>query len=108
MSIRHRFLPLSVVEPDMVLARPLMLTDRGRVILSFPADHVLTQNNLEQLRARHAQYVCVQEEDNRGQMARERFETDQIDRLQIIFRHADMGDPETRAFFEAILAYRVS
>jgi len=108
MSIRHRFLPLFMVAPDMVLARPLMLMERGRNVLNLPAEHVLTQSNLSQLRAHHAQYVCVQEEDYRGQMARECFEMDQIKRLQAIFYHADLGDPETRAFFEAALAYRTA
>ncbi|MCL2076610.1 MAG: hypothetical protein FWH15_09305 [Betaproteobacteria bacterium] len=108
MSTRHRFLPLSMAAPDMVLARPVRLTDRGRVVLNFPAQHSLTRNNISQLRAHHAQYVCVQEEDFRGHLARERFEMDQIERLQKIFRHTNLGDPDTRAFFDAALAYRAA
>jgi len=108
MNTRHRFLPLSRVTPDMVLARPVMVTERGKVVLNLPVEHVLTRNNLAQLRAHHAQYVCVLEEDYRGRLARERFEMDQIERLQTIFCHADLGDPETRAFFEAVLAYRAA
>jgi hypothetical protein len=97
-----------MVAPDMILARPVILTDRGRVVLNFPAEHVLTRNNLAQLRAHHAQYVCVQEEDFRGQLTRKRFEMDQIERLQKIFHHADLGDPCVRAFFDAALVYRAA
>ncbi|MDR2638085.1 MAG: hypothetical protein LBB55_07085 [Zoogloeaceae bacterium] len=106
--LRQRFLPLFSVTPDMVLARPMIVSEMGRVVLNLPAGHVLSQANLAQLRAHHAQYVCVQEEDTRGQMVRERNEMDQIQRMQTIFARAELGDPDTRAFFDAVLAYRAS
>ncbi|MDR0528630.1 MAG: hypothetical protein LBG69_03340 [Zoogloeaceae bacterium] len=108
MPKRPRFLPLFSVSSGMALASPIMLSEHGRVVLNLPVEHTLTQANLAQLRAHHAQYVCVAEEDTRGQLAREQFETEQIHRLQAIFSGADMSDPDVRSFFDAVLSYRAA
>lgn len=90
----------------MVLARPLQITEGRMLVSNMPAGHVLTETDLAQLRARHAQYACVLETDWRSDLVRSRQNALQASRLEQIFRHADMNDPTTRMFHAAILGYR--
>lgn len=106
MSLRYRYLPLFELQAGMVLGRPVALAERGVVVLNLPAGHVLTEANLEQLAARHAEYACIAAEDERSEEFCRQHRATQEARLAAIFSHADLDHPETRALYEAVLAYR--
>lgn len=107
MPTRQSYLPLFAVEPGMVLAKPVVVTESGRAVLSLSAGNALTESGIAQLRAHHAQYLCVSEEDERSNMVREQQIAVQAARLETIFRHADLERPEMRAFYDAVRAYRL-
>jgi hypothetical protein len=107
MQTRRSYLPLFSVEPGMTLARPVVVTEQGRAALSLPTGHLLTEANIAQLRAHHAQYVCVDEEDRRSNIVREQQIAVQEARLAAIFRNAGLNHPGTRAFYEAVRAYHL-
>lgn len=106
--IRQRFLPVSALQEGMILARPLVITEHGRVLLRLPAGQVLTEAGLEQLQARHAEYACVEMLDSRSDAEREADEAKLDARQQQIFRYADMDSPAVAALFNALLQYRKS
>ena len=106
MPERLRYLPLFELEPGMVLGRPLVLSERGQAVFRLAAGQVLSEANLSQLRARHAEYACICEEDPRDESLRCQQRAAQEARLAAIFRNADLNHPETRAFYEAVLTYR--
>jgi hypothetical protein len=108
MTIRQVYLPLFSVRAGMTLARPAVVTERQVTVLRLPAGHELTENNLAQLRAHHAHYLCIAEEDTRGEVLRAQNIAAQSARLERIFRNADPEHPETRAFQAAVRAYRLS
>lgn len=108
MAVRVRYLPLASLVSGMVLGKPLVLTDRGRITLRLPAGHLLTEPGLEQLHAHHAEYACVEVDDPRS-AAELLIEAEQQEaRLREIFRFADMNTPNIQAFFNALLSYRKS
>jgi hypothetical protein len=106
MAIRLRYLPLPEVSEGMVLGAPLVLVEHGVITFSLPAGHALTVSNLQQMNVRHAEYVCVQEEDLRSDGERETAWLHAEERLQRIFRAADMSQPAVARLYEAVLAYR--
>lgn len=108
MNLRRRYLPLTELQPDMVLARPLVLSERGRVTLRLPAGHVLTETSLAQLEAHHAEYACIDAEDSRTVAEKEEAWQKEEERLAQIFRFADLNQPEIRTFYNALLVYRKS
>ena len=108
MNLRRRYLPLTELQPDMVLAKPLVLSERGRVTLRLPAGHVLTEASLEQLEAHHAEYACIDTEDTRTEIEQNEAWQQQEIRLAQIFQFADLTKPEIRSFYNALLAYRKS
>jgi hypothetical protein len=107
MPIRQSYLPLFAVKPGMTLAKPIVVTERGRAALSLPAGNALTESNIAQLRAHHAQYACISEEDPRSNVVREQQIAVQAARLAAIFHNADLENPELRAFYDAVCAYRL-
>ncbi|MDR1887860.1 MAG: hypothetical protein LBQ81_00470 [Zoogloeaceae bacterium] len=107
MPTRQSYLPLFAVEPGMILAKPVVVTERGRAVLSLPEGCALTDAGIAQLRAHHAQYVCVSEDDPRSSIVREQQIAVQAARLEAIFHNADLEHPELRAFYDAVRAYRL-
>lgn len=106
MPERLRYLPLFELEAGMMLGRPVSLSERGHAVYKLPAGHVLSEANLSQLRAHHAEFACVVEQDEREESLRCQERAAQEARLAVIFRNADLSHPQTRAFYEAVLAYR--
>lgn len=106
MAVRLQYLPFSALQPGMVLGKPLVVTDRGRVRLRWPAGLQLTEAGLEQLLAHHAEYACVEVEDPRDEEQRQADAIRQEERLRTIFRFADLESSETRSFYDALLSYR--
>lgn len=108
MDLRQKYLPIFDLSAGMVLAKPLVLTERGRVTLRLPAGHILTEASLEQLAAHRAEYACIQVEDTRSATERQAAEEEQEARQARIFQFADLNSPDIRAFYQALLAYRKS
>ncbi|MDR1351563.1 MAG: hypothetical protein LBJ59_12460 [Zoogloeaceae bacterium] len=107
MAIRQVYLPLFSVRAGMTLARPAVISERQVTVLMLPAGHELTDSNLAQLRAHHAHYLCIAEEDTRGDILRAQNIAMQTAQLEKIFCNADLEHPETRAFYDAVRAYRL-
>lgn len=108
MVVRQQYLPASALIPGMVLAKPLVVAERGRVVLRIPAGHILTEAGIEQMLAHHAEYACIERVDNRPEAEREAEIAQEDARLRQIFRFANLDAPHTYAFFNALLNYRKS
>ncbi len=106
MALRQRYLPLFELRAGMTLGRPITLMERGVAVLNLPAGQVLSEASLMQLRARHAEFACISEEDERDEILRRQERELHEARLAAVFRQADLNHPETRALYEAVLAYR--
>jgi hypothetical protein len=106
MATRTRHLALQDLQPGMTLVQDLTLVEHGIVTYSLPSGHVLTQENLRQLASHHAVCVRVEQEDTRTDTQREADAQRQAGRLKMIFRHADLGAPESQALFQVLLAHR--
>lgn len=103
---RIHYLPLGLAVPGMVLGAPLVLMEHGVVRFNLPVGHVLTDANLEQLRTRHAEIVCVQEPDTRTSEQREAEWAQEEARVKRVFQLADMKQNLVRSLFQSVLAYR--
>lgn len=108
MTIRHRYISPTLLHPGMVLARPLVIAERGRVNLRMPSGRVLTETCIEQILAHRAEYICVEENDTRSEAECESDGLRQEARLAHIFRFANLESPNVRAFYNALLTYRKS
>lgn len=106
MVTRTRHLAPQDLQPGMVLAQALTLVEHGIVTYTLPAGHVLTQENQQQLASHHAVCVQVEQEDQRTEAQREADALRQAGRLKMIFRHADLGAPESQALIQALLVHR--
>lgn len=108
MEIRQRYLPAAALMPGMVLAKPLVVSEHGRVLLRMPAGSVLTEPGLEQMLAHHAEYACIEQVDERPESECQAKAAQEEARLRQIFRFANLEAPHTRDFFNALLNYRKS
>ena len=106
MEIRLRYLPLADVQEGMVLGAPLVVIEHGVSTFSLPAGHALTETNLRQMSIRHAEFVCVQMQDERTETERMGEWNAAEARLRHIFRAADLDDPVMANLYSAVLAYR--
>lgn len=106
MDFRLRYLPLPDVVEGMVLGAPLTLAENGVISFHLPDGHVLTESNLQQMRVRHAEVVCIREPDSRSDEERANEWARAEERLQTIFRAADLAQPATAGLYEAVRAYR--
>ena len=66
-----RHLPLTALQPGMVLARPLITSHAGYLEDGLPAGHILTAGCLDKLRRGHTEVACVVEEDLRSDAERD-------------------------------------
>lgn len=105
-NVRRRYLPLPEVTAGMVLGAALILTEKGVISFNLPAGHELTESNLQQMRVRHAEFVCVQEVDQRSDAERAEAWAQAEARLQRIFRAADLRQPTMAGLYEAVRAFR--
>ena len=103
---RKHYLPLADVEADMVLGEPVALTERNILRLSLPAGHELTEGNLRQLAAHHAEFVCVALPDTRSDEEIAAESAAAAARVMDIFDGADLTNPALAALFERVLAFR--
>lgn len=103
---RLHYIPLGRAVPDMVLGMPLVLTENGVVRFNLPAGHRLNQANLDQLKSRHAEIVCVEEPDTRSPAEREAAWEHAEKELDNIFQMADLNNPMVNNLRQAVLNYR--
>jgi hypothetical protein len=108
METRLRYLPISDVSEGMVLGAQLVLSEHGISNFSLPAGHALTETNLRQIAIRHAEFVCVQVQDERSEEERNAEWKIAETRLRHVFRAADLHDPVISRLYEAVLAFRRS
>ena len=89
-----------------VLGAPLSLVYRGMLSLTFPDGHTLTDENMHQLSAHFAEFMCVVEPDNRPdeQVAMDAAEA--AGRVMQIFDGVDLSDPTMASLFDQVLQYR--
>lgn len=89
-----------------MLGAPVSVANRGVLRFSLPAGHVLTEDNLQQLRVHRAEYIFVAEPDGRTD---EQVAVDaalSARRVMEIFSGADLTDPTTAALFDQVLSFR--
>jgi hypothetical protein len=106
MRSRSRYLPLIEAEAGMVLGAPLRVSRQNQVRYALPAGHVLTDDNLHQLRAHRAEFVFVVEPDYRSDEQVALDAALAARRVMEIFAGADLEDPDLAALFDQVLTYR--
>ena len=106
MKTRPRYIPLIEIEAGMVLGGPVNVVHHGMLRFSLPAGHALTDGNLNQLAAHHAEFILIAEPDSRPdeQVAADAAHAAQ--RVLDIFAGADLTDPTMAALFDQVLIYR--
>lgn len=105
-EIRRLYLPISDAREGMVLDAPLVLAEHGVRNFSLPAGHELTETNIHQMALRHAEFVCIQQDDERSSEERQAEQAASEARLAHIFRSADLNNPTMARLYEAVLAFR--
>ena len=106
MRTRPRYLALIEAEAGMVLGAPVSVVNNGILRFSLPDGHTLTEDNLRQLAAHHAEFIFIAEPDTRPD---EQIAVDAAmaaRRVMQIFSGADLSDPTTVALFDQVLGYR--
>lgn len=106
MNLRLRYLPLAEVTPEMQLGAPVLLRHGDVLRFSLPAGHALTEDNLRQLTAHRAEYVCVALPDSRSDEEKAEEEARAVARVEKIFSTANLEHAPVRALFDAVLAFR--
>lgn len=90
----------------MVLGAPLTVVTDGVLRFGLPSGHVLTEDNLFQLAAHHAEVVYVLEPDPRSAQEAEADVAAATARVNAIFAGADLANPATAAMFAQVLRFR--
>jgi len=106
MRTRHHFLPIEDAQVGMVLCESAQIVERGFLSMTLPAGHALTEENLRQLIAHHAEFIDVDLPDERSD---EQVAVDTAlaaRRAMEIFSGADLTEPHMASFFDQVLAYR--
>ena len=106
MRTRNRYLPISAAEVGMVLGAQLCVVERGNLSVGLPPGHALTEDNLYQLRARHAEFMLVAEADPRTDDEVAADIAQSSARVRQIFAGVDLNEPCIASLFEQVLAYR--
>ncbi len=106
MRTRQHYIPIVQARPGMVLSASARVVERGFLSLELPAGHTLTEDNLHQLNAHHAEFIFVEQPDARSD---EQVAVDAAlaaRRVMQIFDGADLTDPNMAALFDQVLGYR--
>ena len=106
MRTRPRYLPLNEAEAGMVLGTPVNMGRQGQHRYALPAGHTLTEDNLRQLVAHHAEFIYIAEPDLRGDAEVAEDAARAARRVMEIFSGADLEDPTMATLFDKVLAYR--
>ena len=106
MRTRLLYIPISEAQVGMVLGAPLSVVYRGMLSLTFPDGHALTDENLHQLGAHFAEFMCIAKPDERSDEQVAIDAAAAAGRVRQIFDGADMSNPTMAALFDQVLIYR--
>lgn len=106
MRTRLLYIPISEAQEGMVLGAPLSVVYRGMLSLTFPDGHALTDENLHQLSAHFAEFMCIAKPDERSDEQVAIDAAAAAGRVRQIFDGADMSNPTLAALFDQVLIYR--
>lgn len=106
MRTRLIYIPISEAQEGMVLGAPLSVVYRGMLSLTFPDGHTLTDENLHQLSAHFAEFMCIAKPDERSDEQVAIDAAAAAGRVLQIFDGVDMSNPTMAAFFDQVLIYR--
>jgi hypothetical protein len=106
MRIRHLVIPMEQAQAGMVLGQPLEVVFRRVLGLTLPVGHTLTEENLHQLSVHHAEFICIDQADNRSDEQVAIDAAQAAHRVMALFEGVDLSEPHMAAFFDQILAYR--
>ncbi|HEY5310819.1 MAG TPA: hypothetical protein VIK97_20070, partial [Casimicrobiaceae bacterium] len=108
MQTRLSYFCIEEARPGMVLGALLTVVTDGVLRFSLPSGHVLTEDNLFQLAAHHAEVIYVQEPDPRSAEEVEAEAAMATARVNSIFAGADLANPVTAALFAQVLRFRTA
>jgi hypothetical protein len=103
MRTRKHYLPIAHAAAGMVLAEPVQDAYQRTYL---PALVTLTEEHLQQLSARHAEYICVAVPDERTDEQIAADTAMATRRVAELFQRADVQDPTMAALLHQVLAYR--
>jgi hypothetical protein len=106
MRTRPRYIPIIEAEAGMVLGTSVRVASHNQVRFSLPAGHTLTDDNLHQLNAHHAEFIFIAEPDRRPDEEVAVDAAQAAHRVMVIFSAADLSDPTMAALFDQVLGYR--
>lgn len=106
MRMRHTYIPLELAQVGMVLSQPTQVVHRGFLSLTLPAGHILTEENLSQLSAHHAEFIDIDQVDGRSDEQVAVDVAEAAGRVLTLFDGADLSDANMANFFDQVLAYR--
>lgn len=106
MRMRRSVIPIVQAQAGMVLSKPVGIVQRGYLSLTLPAGHALTDENLHQLSACHAEFIGIELADTRSDEQVAIDAAQAAHRVMQIFEGADLSDTNMAVFFDQILAYR--
>ena len=108
MKTRHQYIPVTDIKPGMVLGETVQVAERGLLSMVLPVGHPLTADNINQLNSHHAEFICIDQPDERSdeQIALDTAQATQ--RVQEIFKECNLDDPNLLALFDQVMAYRTT
>ena len=106
MRFRYQYLSTKLARPGIVLGAAADAVVGGAVSFSLPAGHVLTEDNIHQLRVHKVEFIFVGCEDTRtdGEVAEDAAKA--AARVMRVFADADLSEPHMAALFDQVLSYR--
>ncbi|WP_300112426.1 hypothetical protein [Rhodoferax sp.] len=104
--MRHKYIPLELAQVGMVLSQTAQVVHHGFLSLALPAGHVLTEENLSQLSVHHAEFIYIDQPDDRSDEQVALDTAQAAGRVLTLFDGADLSEPNMAAFFDQVLAYR--
>lgn len=108
MRTRRKYIPITEIEPGMLQGETVQVVQRGLLSMVLPPGHSLTPDNVHQLNANHAEFICIDQPDERSddQIAQD---TEQAaHRVQELFKDCNLDAPTLLALFNQVMAYRTS
>lgn len=103
MRTRKLYIPIAEVATGMVLAEGV----KDAYHLTYlPSGLTLSEENLHQLTANHAEFICIQAPDERTETEAAQATVAATRRVLEIFKGADLDHPMTAALLKQVLAYR--
>ena len=106
MRMRHHYIPIEDAAQGMVLSAQASVVEQGVLRFTLPPGHTLTDENLHQLRAHHAEFIFVDMPDARSDEQVALDAAACAHRVMQIFSGADLSEPHMLALFDQVLRYR--